>query len=148
MRVPIETYRKFEIFFDTEEQGFCTVSNWFDAEQKKPSYASCKKWIDEFLKNNQKFTPFLVQENSSRALGPPKLVIGVRKDGKFIFEGGEQMSAYDEGNFVIFNEGNESINNQIQAISGQIEDLYEDIKLLKRRMKLVTVREHKKTLQT
>ena len=57
MRVSIETYRNFEIFFDIESESFYTVSNEYDLEEKKP-VCSLQKWIDDYIKENENFTSF------------------------------------------------------------------------------------------
>lgn len=43
MRVAIETYRNFEIFFDIESESFYTVSNEYDREEKKTLVCSLQK---------------------------------------------------------------------------------------------------------
>lgn len=130
MRVKIEDYRGFEIFFDTESEEFYTVSNREDADQKKRSFASCKKWIDDYLKENNTFKPFLVHlevyENSP--LKAPVWVKGVRKDGRFVLENGNQIGIYDESRTVIYKEGYEAIDSEIIEYKAKIKEYEEKIK--------------------
>ena len=48
--------------FDTEKEDFFTVSNEYDTQQTKKSYASAKKYIDDYLKENQNFNQWVTRE--------------------------------------------------------------------------------------
>ncbi len=112
MRVLIENYRGWEIYFDTENETFYTVSNQYDNQQTKKSYASTKKFIDDYIKENQSFKPIKVQKmkpiyNDAKFI----TLIGLRKDGAFMYEDekGEkaQLSKYDEKEFFVVNPEND-----------------------------------------
>ncbi len=112
MRVLIENYRGWEIYFDTENETFYTVSNRYDNQQTKKSYASTKKFIDDYIKENQSFKPIKVQKMKTM-YNDAKFVtlIGLRKDGAFMYEDekGEkaQLSKYDEKEFFVVNPEND-----------------------------------------
>ena len=52
MKTLIENYRGFEIFFDTDNENFYSVSDKYDRQETKKSYASAKKSIDDYIKYN------------------------------------------------------------------------------------------------
>jgi len=130
MKVKIEDYRGFEVFFDTESEEFYTVSNRDDVEQKKRSFASCKKWIDDYLKDNETFRPFMVHLNTSdrEPLMPPVWIKGIRKDGRFVLEDGNQLSTYDESRTIIYKDGYEVGNAEILEYRAKIKEYEEKVK--------------------
>ena len=147
MRVSIETYRNFEIFFDIESESFYTVSNEYDREEKKRSYAACKKWIDDYIKENENFTSFLVYRTRyGHVLSEPKLITGRRKDGRFVFDDGQQLSEYYERDYYLYNEANDAIQAQIAEKEKQIDSINQEIKELAEKQILVSVQEYKKQL--
>jgi len=109
----IETYRTYEIKFNTDKETFYAVSLQLDNEQTKKSYASVKKAIDDFIKENNDFKPFEIQgcPTSYRGSGQILKVIGIRKDGAFVFENkkGEkgQLSKYYEKDYMLYNPEND-----------------------------------------
>lgn len=96
MIIKIETYRSYEISFDTEKETF--LSDIGNNGTTKKSYSATKKAIDDYIKENSAFVPFDVVRVGYAE--PKKYTItGIRKDGRFIFErDGEkkQFSEYDE----------------------------------------------------
>ena len=65
MRTLITEYRGWEIFFDTDKEEFYTVSNEYDKDNTKKYFASTKKFIDDYIKENNEFKPILVQKQQS-----------------------------------------------------------------------------------
>jgi hypothetical protein len=114
MRVKIETYRKWDIYFDTDEEGFYSHSDHYDLEGKKRSYAAVKKFIDDYIKENAVFKPVMVQRLPNGWNGNDGLtikLIGVRKDKAFMYENSKgekkQMSSWDEEKFFVINPDND-----------------------------------------
>lgn len=83
MQILIENYRGTEIFFSTSDEKFTYYFEPFDSRSKL-SFAACKKAIDDFIKENDKFIPFDARSISSGKLEGK--IIGKRKDGKYILE--------------------------------------------------------------
>jgi len=83
-KILIEKYRGFEIEFDTHYEKFkCTCND--DEEKESKSFSVIKKFIDDYLKNNQSFKPFWVHPNSQKNFWSDKLeVFAIRKDGTFL----------------------------------------------------------------
>jgi len=126
MVTKIEYYRGWEISFDTEKETFYTVSDTYDNQQTKKSYSSIKKYIDDFIKDNNSFKPFWIETYGYISHRKAK-VIGIRKDNRFIYEDNkgkkQQLSEYDEKNWYLLNEDNVKIYEQINIINKKIEDL-------------------------
>ena len=73
--VLIETYRTFDIHFNTDDETFSCVSVQLDDEKRgKKSYAAIKSYIDEFIKTNNEFKPFWIigKPDSWRKIGARK----------------------------------------------------------------------------
>ena len=112
MRVLIENYRGWEIYFDTDKEEFCTVSNEYDKQETKRSYASSKKYIDDYIKSNNVFKPIKVQKMPTMfSEGKVITLIGIRKDKAFMYEDEEgrkqQLSSYDERDYFIVDSRND-----------------------------------------
>ena len=111
MRVFIENYRGWDIYFDTEQEDFYTVSNQYDDQKTKKSYATTKKFIDEYIKENQSFKPIKVMKMKTMYSEEKNItLIGMRKDRAFMYEDEKgnkgQLSKYDEKDFFIIDERN------------------------------------------
>jgi hypothetical protein len=130
MKALIEEYRGFEIFFDTYEEKFYTKSNEHDVQQAKSSYASVKKWIDDFIKNNTEFKPFLIE--SINYYSNEKLkIIGIRKDGRFVYENNgqkQQLPEYSEKEYIVYNPENEKHWEKYNEIKNKQQALREEEK--------------------
>ncbi len=106
MEVFIEKYRGWDISFDTNSEGFYVESDGWDKREAKRSFASCKTFVDEYLKDNQEFKPIRIQHVSS---GEEILLTGIRKDRRFPYEKKgkkEQLSDYEEKYYIIFDADN------------------------------------------
>jgi len=112
MRVLIENYRGWEIYFNTDKEEFYTVSNEYDKQETKRSYASSKKYIDDYIKSNNVFKPIKVQKMPTMfSEGKVITLIGIRKDKAFMYEDEEgrkqQLSIYDERDYFIVDSRND-----------------------------------------
>ncbi len=146
MITKIEDYRGWEISFNTEKETFYTVSDSYDKQQEKRSYASIKKYIDEFIKDNNEFKPFWIEKADYRGIFKVK-VIGIRKDNRFIYEDkkGEkqQLSEYNEKDWYLVNENNVPIYDSIKIVKDKITALYDEKKELESKVIKVLVRDIK-----
>ncbi len=132
MKALIETYRGFDIMFDTESEKFYTVSSVDDIDQTKPSYASVKKWIDDYVKANRTFKPFEVTDS----YGNCRKVVGIRKDGAFVFDNGNYSKAKHSLDCLFVKpDGYESIKANIDAIEKERRELGSKLDIEYNRMK-------------
>jgi hypothetical protein len=126
MRTLIETYRGWDIYFDTESEEFYTVSNQDDYQKTKKSYSTTKKFIDDYIKDNQSFKPILVQKMKTIYSNERFItLIGIRKDGAFMYEDEKgikaQLSKYEEKDYFV-------VNNQNDIHFKELERLHTDLK--------------------
>lgn len=124
MRVLIENYRGFYIWFDTSNETFYAASDTEDIGKHKKSYSAAIKYVDDFIKENSVFEPFLVIDVS----GNKKRIVGIRKDGFFVeeSENGDkyQISSWDESKFFEYTpEKQDSLFEEIDGINNQMETL-------------------------
>src|SRR5678809_670812 len=116
MRVLIEEYRKWEIFFDTNSEDFYTVSNEYDNDKTKRSYAAVKKYIDDYIKDNETFTPVSIQREDGRVFK----LIGIRKDGAFMYEDKDgrkqQFSKCDESRYFLVDSANDHLFEKLETL--------------------------------
>lgn len=159
MKILIENYRKFEIYFDTDEESFYSVSDYYDTDSKKKSYASTKKAIDEWIKVNSGFRAFNVIKSENWKGTPTSnsdnlaTVTGQRKDGHFIIDG-KAISEYNEKDYYLSIPENDPIFEkmaphlkEIETLQAKIKDKHEEVALLTRELILITLKDHKKTLR-
>lgn len=157
MRKIIENYRGFDIEFDTEKEIFISIISDKDENSKtSSSYSSVKKYIDDYVKNNQTFKPFYIIKNPKQLFVPEKRIkiTGIRKDGRFVGEDDKgnktQISSYDESNFIIKNQINDYLLEELE----QHEKMIEETRLKNNqkrneiigKMNIITLKEHKKSL--
>lgn len=95
MEVYIETYRGFKIFFNTVHENFrVEYEETFDRSRR--TFSSCRRLVDEFLKDAANFKPFEVVDLSD---GSRLKIIGQQKDGVFLYDkngGTKRVSKWDE----------------------------------------------------
>ena len=128
-RVLIDTYRNIDIYFDLDREKFYASIDDVNYSKDKQSYAASKKTIDDFIKENVEFKPFYVVkvEFWSGKIEKRCKIIGIRKDGRYIYENekGEikQIESYYEKNYVV--EGGDYIPliNKIKILEEQIKPL-------------------------
>ena len=109
-KILIETYRGFDIEFDTNCEKFqciCTEEN----AKESTSFTAVKKFVDDYKKTNQDFKPFWVEPTPERYKSGKLKVIGVRKDGRFVAEDSKgnkgQISDYDLKDYMLLKSENE-----------------------------------------
>ena len=150
-RILIEDYRKWEIFFDTDKEEFYTVSNEYDKDGTKKSFAATKKFIDDYIKDNFKFTPVKVQNVATiYQKARVKTLIGMRKDGVFMCEEDgtkSQFSKYDEAQYFLADDANDAVFKEIEDLISERKALDDRIKELDNKVIKVSVAEYRKTLQ-
>lgn len=127
MKVFIETYRGWDISFDTENENFYCHSDQWDRDATKKSFAVTKKFIDDFIKDNQTFRPFFVESKPNTFRSVTLKIIGLRKDGRFIYEDSEgekkQLSDYNEKDYILVNPDNEVHQAEVAVLDAKIEEL-------------------------
>jgi len=149
MKIKIEDYRGWEIFFDTDKEDFYCVSTHYDTDKTKVSFAACKKYIDDFVKENQNFKPFWVEPNPISyydKTGRLKIV-GIRKDGRFIAEDvngkKEQISDYGISPWIEIAPENEPIWKELEEAKKERDAIDQKIKEIKSRFKIKTLKQIK-----
>jgi len=151
MRVLIETYRSWEIYFDTDEENFYTVSNEYDKQETKRSYASAKKYIDDFIKENSVFKPIKVQKMPSMfSEGETITLIGVRKDKLFMYEDKDgkrqQLSKYEESNYFIVDSKNDIHFKRISDLNIKRKKIDSELKEIEKSIIKIDVKQIRKNL--
>lgn len=132
MRVLIETYRDWNIYFDTDKEEFYTHSESWDSDKTKRTYAAVKKFVDDFIKDNETFVPFEV-ENLDRSASAREIIkiVGIRKDGGWMMQKSgsepERLSQYYEKDYALYNPDNEPIWQEMK----EIEEKHEELRLQK-----------------
>jgi hypothetical protein len=143
MKVLIEHYRGFEISFNSETEEFYFMSDTYDTEAKRKSFSAAKKWIDDFIKENNTFKP----KEFVCADGRKITVVGFHKDGKVVIDrGGKKaiLSSYEEKYFVLYDQKFDEIFNEINALDAQRDDLNRSINLLEGEITGIALNEYKK----
>jgi hypothetical protein len=151
MRVLIENYRGWEIKFDTDDENFYTVSNEYDTQQTKKSYNSAKKYIDDYIKENQNFKPIKVQKMASMYNNAEEItLIGLRKDNAFMYEDSkgnkQQLSKYDEEDFFLINSDNDNIFKELDLLYKESKVITEKIKYATEKVIKVNVNQIRKNI--
>lgn len=152
MKVKIEDYRGWEITFDTEDEVFNVFSDYNDTESNKKSYASAKKYIDDFIKDNSTFKPINIICNANSYHGKSNITLtGVRKDGKFTYEeNGKKciFSTYDEDRYILDLEENQEAQKELDAFILEMEKQNklnrERRNAIESKIKVITLKEYKK----
>lgn len=161
----IEEYRKFEIFFNKKEEIFHCVSDYYDTEQKKKTYAATKIAIDTYIKENSEFRPFyaIKCDWSYRSSGydfpisneaNKILITGQRKDKRFV-AGSEQISESDERYYFLPLPENDAIFDKLAPLIEKRKE-YQELAEEKRReilevskeLTLITLSDYKKTINS
>lgn len=101
MKIVIENYRGWEIYFDTQKETFYAVLSEFDVDKTKQSFAAIKKSIDDYIKENVNFKPFkaIVGGWGGYTI---KEFVGIRKDLRFITKRAIQLSNLAKVTKIIF----------------------------------------------
>lgn len=133
MKIKIEDYRGWSIEFDTEKESFYCHSEQYDRDETKKSYSSVKKFIDDFIKDNFSFPRIQIQSKPSSWKDRNILtLIGIRKDGRFIYEDkkGEkkQLSDCDEEDYILYSEENDKHYDYADKLKEKIDQLMKEKK--------------------
>jgi hypothetical protein len=153
MKIEIEEYRGWIISFDTDKETFYCHSESWDRDETKKSFAATKKWIDDFIKDNETFKPVWIERrpDSFGSLMRVKL-IGIRKDGRFIYEDKDgnkkQLSDHDMKDFILYDEKNDKIRSEAEQINKQIEVLRKKEKEVLSNIKGISLSDYKKQLES
>ena len=153
-KILIETYRGFDIEFDTNCEKFqciCTEEN----VKESTSFAAVKKYVDDYKKANQDFKPFWIESVPERYKMGKLKVIGVRKDGRFVAENSKgdkiQISDYDLNDYMLLKPENEMAMNKLSELKAKEEqqrlENNETRKLIISEINIVTLKDYKKQLQ-
>lgn len=151
MTALIETYRGFEISFDTDKETFIAYSNDYDKEGQKRSFSSVKKWVDDFLKENEVFKQVLLIGRIGTYKSKDKItLIGVRKDGRFVVQNPkniEQLSKYDEEEYCLYDPKHDPVYEKWEWFNQQIANLKgEQAAYLEANYHPVLLSEYRKTI--
>lgn len=107
-KILIETYRGFDIKFNTDSVKFECILGESNDNRSSIAFPSIKKMIDEFLKQNNDFKSFrVVPHPKSMWKTQGATILGIRKDGRLTAEndGGKfQLSNYDMEQYIIYKE--------------------------------------------
>jgi hypothetical protein len=119
-KILIETYRGFEIEFDTYYEKFQCICTE-ESTKVSNSFAAIKKFVDDYKKTNQDFKPFWIEPTPDNMYKDKILkVIGVRKDGRFIAENKngekEQISNCDLSDYMLVKSENEKNLNLLKEL--------------------------------
>lgn len=153
-KILIETYRGFDIEFDTNCEKFqciCTEEN----VKESTSFAAVKKYVDDYKKANQDFKPFWVEPAPERYKSDNLKVIGIRKDGRFVAENSKgdkiQISDYELNDYMLLKPENEIAMNKLSELKAKEEqqrvENNETRKLIISEINIVTLKDYKKQLQ-
>ncbi len=152
MRVKIEDYRGFEIMFDTDNERFWAKTD-DGAWHQKQSFAAAKKYVDDFIKDNEKFEPFFVIKKPELFHVSDNMrmkIVGIRKDGAFVSENRkkekEQVSKYDEEYWILDKPENEKHYAAIAMYEAEKDQLDKKIKAEEGKIKSPTLTEIKKKM--
>lgn len=129
-RVFVTNYRGLDIHIDTDDGTFRIAGDdWQDAKDRK-SLKACYAFIDQYLKDNQTFKPIEAMKLDGYGKGEFGEVVrftGMRKDGRLVFEDGEQLSNHEEAYYLILTaeqkEEARRIIDEMAAVSAKIDAL-------------------------
>jgi hypothetical protein len=131
MNVKIEDYRGFEMSFNPDDEVFYCMSSSYDTETTKKSYAALKKWVDDYIKDNQIFRPITIMRLGLGYDNEKVTLVGYRKDGRFVYKNDkdklEQLSEYDENRWYMPNDLNTPIIEKIIALEAEKQAIVDKI---------------------
>ncbi len=149
-RIQIEEYRGFEVWYNEEDDKFgCEIADTsYDSgfkEMKRVSLTAIKQYIDEHIKLNEKFEPFIVLNVGGGGVPSKKKVLSKRKDNKFVYLDGDRSRFIDPDNnwegkdYLVFNEEDQELIDKITKIHKQIEELNKEERALRKTFKSKTI---------
>lgn len=155
-KIHLLLYRNWDIYISNESGRFIIENDAAESEIQKPSLDAAKAFVDDFIKRNAVFEPFLVEKvdrdgmlDDWRKEGPRK-VLGIRKDGRFILENSkgekEQLGENYTDGWALFNPENTAIRAEIEAIEAELAEAgkpyKQRIKAAKNRLRITTLKQH------
>jgi hypothetical protein len=151
MKVEIENYRGWNISFDTEKEVFYCHSDQRNMEQKKNSYSSIKKWIDDFIKENDSFNPVWIEHKRYGYILHDRMkLIGIRKDGHFLFEdkdGDKRVIAFhNEMDYMLHTPENDKYKEEAKKIDAELEELRSKRNAIFKKFVVIDLKEYKKQI--
>lgn len=154
MKVLIEKYRGFEIYFDKRSQLFETLV--VDESKDSKSYNAVKKFIDDYCRRNVHFEPFTVIRGVtvSGITNNPLKIVGIRKDRGLIAINNDgnkiRVSSYDERNYILSLDENKEALIEIDELKIErkkfTEKIDSKIRCLIDSLTIITLEEKKKEL--
>lgn len=151
MKTIIETYRGFEITFDTDKERFTFCLDDLQYDEKQ-SYAACKSTIYKYIKENKSFKPFTAMYIPNHGISILiETITGITKSKRFVYKNDEkniQISQYNESEWYLFDPLAESIMKEVGDIQIEIDKLRAKQGLLKKQMKLTPIKDVKENYTT
>lgn len=105
MKTKVDDYKGFEIYFDTDSGKF--IVEGCDSQDEKPSYNSAKKFVDDFLKENNMFPEFKLTNHPRKRMWGKKdvTVQGLHGNGNLLAYDEEkqerfQLSTYNWNDYI------------------------------------------------
>lgn len=152
-KILIENYRGFDIEFDTDYEKFKCICTE-EKSKESPSFAAVKKFVDEYKKENQGFNPFWIESTPDNYVYNRLLVIGIRKDGRFIAENSKkekiQISDYDISRYILVKPENEKAMKLLSDLKEKEEKQREENKNTRKdiiaTLNIVTLKDYKNQL--
>jgi len=155
-KILIENYRGFDIEFDTNCEKFQCVATDENTKESS-SFAAVKKFVDDYKKANQDFSPFWVEFTPSgySSFKDNNLkVIGIRKDGRFVAENKngiqQQISDYDLNDYMLLKPENETGMLLLQELESKIKQQRvendNNRKQIISTLNIITLKDYKKLL--
>jgi hypothetical protein len=156
--IPIEEYKGFEISYNTEEDKFeCIVALENEEKKKRSSLKELRLTIDEYIKANKTFKPFFVLHHPEHGIGGCEKikVVGIRKDGIFVYEKKEEngelvkkpFSKYYLKDYILDIPENEAIFKELELLDIKREYIQKREKEINKQVKRTTLLELAKTYQ-
>lgn len=146
MKVEIEDYRGWTIFFDTDAEMFYSVSQDHDVDKKNRTYSAAKSAIDEYLKENQVFKPFKVQRIGYDGFVQHDVtIVGITKGGNYMGQNSEgrfQISKYDRERYVFPNAANDAVYAEAKKLTEEITALERSRNKVLEKLKIRTLKDY------
>jgi len=149
-RVTIEKYRGIEIEFDLDDSKFISVvTDGYEKESK--SHKAVRKFIDDYKKENDTFKSFYVHGRPGGYNVEVFHIIGVRKDGAFLYEGYDKkkykVSSYNEADLLLHNEANDKFLEELKQLNKEFDDYKKEYSKKRKdiidKMNLVSLKEYR-----
>ena len=102
MKTKVDTYKNFEIYFDSNAVKFIIEGE--DTREEKRSFPACKKYINDFIKENKLFGEFQIikfptDRYADATESQPVTVKGIHSNGNFLCEKSDGTKFQLSGNY-------------------------------------------------